>query len=536
MEELKKQNKSVVLRSALGMAFGTFSSRILGLVRDMAFAALFSRTITDAWMVAFRLPNMFRRILGEGSLAVSFIPIFVEAQNDNAARARNLMNGLYTILLLILTVFTTLGIVYMEPLLGLLVSGKGFTSVPGKLELTLRMARIMFGFIFLMSTYAYFMAILNAFHKFALAAIAPCFFNIAMIISTFLPVQWFSSIGDGVAWGVIAGGILQSCSLVPALYRLGFLPRLNWREIWNPDVRRVLRNMIPSMLGLGMVQITGLVNIQFASRLGEGSHSWIYWADRILELPLSLFAVSMGTALLPTLSAQWAKGDKVAMSETSNWHSRLTLAVAFPSALGLWIFSVPIVDVLYRRGGFQARDVEMTAMILKIYSVLLIFSSLVRVIVPAFYAMKNTWLPALAGAIGLVSHLMVAPVLIEKIGLTGIAASSVISAAINLGVLVVSFYWMIGPLQGVKFLTGAFRLAVAGLVMFIFAKFYFLLELKEISRWIQGGTLFLFIGLSGAIYFVVAAFLGAPEIKAILQNIWGKVRRRIEKSQMENSL
>ena len=252
---------------------GTMTSRVLGLVREMVLTAYFPRSITDAWTVAFRLPNVFRRILGEGALSVSFIPVFVEAHHDSPERAKNVMYGVYTLLLLILTVLTCLGIIYIEPLINIMLD-ENYGNIPGKLELTYRMARIMFGFVFLVSTYAFFMGILNALGSFAIAAMAPTLFNISMIVSTLIPSEKFPSPGDGLAWGVLVGGALQLFLLIPVLRSKDYFPNICWNIstlIKNPDVQKVFRNMLPGLFGLGLLQITTLVNQRFASELGEGA-------------------------------------------------------------------------------------------------------------------------------------------------------------------------------------------------------------------------------------------------------------------------
>ncbi len=450
------------------MAFGTLTSRVLGLVREIAFAAFFSRTITDAWTAAFRLPNLFRRLLGEGSLSVSFIPVFVEARmadpeknGEASLRAKNLVNGFYTLLLVVLSILTVLGIVFAEPVLNLLLDPK-YLEVAGKMALTVRFARIMFGFIFLMSTYAFFMGILNALGKYALAAMAPTFFNIAMIVSTLLPNRFFSVEGDGLAWGVLVGGLLQTLILVPALISKGYFPTISfaWR---NPDIYRIFKSMAGGFVGLGLMQVTTLVNMRFASHLGEGAISYIYWADRLLELPLSLVSVSLGTALLPTLAAMWSRQEGKRMSETTHFYLRLNLFVAIPSALGLYFLAHPIVELLFQRGHFSAEDTLATATVVQVYSLILVPTSCVRILAPAYYAVKNTWFPALTSGVCLIVHVIIAPILMKNYGLSGLNFSSFVSSGLNflllLGCfnkLITSFNWTHLALQTAKFLVPGF--------------------------------------------------------------------------------
>ncbi|MEK6555511.1 MAG: murein biosynthesis integral membrane protein MurJ, partial [Bdellovibrionota bacterium] len=309
-------SKGSILKSAAAMSFGTLLSRILGMIRDMVIAAYFSLTVKDAFVVAFRLPNLFRRLLGEGSLAASFIPIFVEYltlkkgmdANDPGTqdRARELANAVFTLLIIITGVLTALGLIFMEPVMKLLVSGDEYQNVPGKLEVTVQLSRIMFGFVFLVTLYAFLMSILNVYKKFFVPAVAPAVFNLLCIIFSVLPP--FEFIGDQLAWGVLAGGVAQLIMVVLPLMKMGEMPSITW-HLGSRGVQMFFRNLLPSLLGMSVLQLMTLFNTNFASRLPEGSHSYIYFADRLLEFPLSLLSVSLGVALLPTLSSLWAQGE-----------------------------------------------------------------------------------------------------------------------------------------------------------------------------------------------------------------------------------
>lgn len=507
-----KEVPKKVVRHALSMALGTFSSRILGLLRDMALAALFSRSLTDAWTAAFRLPNLFRRLLGEGSLSVSFIPVFVEARMQSPARAQQLANGFYTLLLVFLALLTTLGILFAEPIMRLLLDADYGLE---KLMVTVRMARIMFGFVFFITTYAYFMGILNALGKFALAALAPTLFNIAMITSTLLPGAWFPFEGDGLAWGVLVGGTLQMGILVPALAKLGAMPKLQWQGL-TEDMRRVLRNMLPGLFGMGLLQFTTIVNLKYASGLGEGAISYIYWADRLLELPLSLVSVSLGTALLPTLSALWSQGQKQQMTETANYYLRLNLFVAVPAALGLYYLALPIVEVLFMRGEFTGADAEVTASVLRIYSMLLISTSCVRVLVPAYYATKNTWFPAVVSAAALLSHIVLAPFLMKAWGLEGLVSSAFISATLNIFLLLGFYPKHVGEFDYFKLALHGVKFAFAGVGMVIVLQIYWLM-----TGWLGEELLAKIFSLAITIvwgagaYFGLSYVLKAEELKAL---------------------
>jgi len=531
-EQSQQEAKKNVVINALSMAFGTLSSRVLGLGREMAFAALFPRSITDAWTAAFRLPNLFRRLLGEGSLSISFIPVFVETKllddRNKTHHATNLVNGLYTCLLLVLVVLTTIGILFAEEILkGLLDSN--YIANSEQFLLTVRMSKIMFGFIFLMSHFAYFMGILNALGEYSLPAMAPLFFNVAMIISTILPIQWFAQAGDGLAWGVLAGGLWQAGVLIPALIKKGYLPKISLAHWQHPQVKRVFKNMIPGLLGTGILQITTIINLRFASGLGEGAISYIYWADRLLELPLSLVAVSLGTALLPTLSKMWAEGAREKLLETSQHYLRLNLFACLPAAAGLLGLSMPIVEVLFKRGKFSGNDVEATALVVSIYSLILISSSCVRVLVPLYYAIKNTWWPSTVGVICLVTHIIVAPLLMKQWGLGGLVSSSFVSSMVNFICLAIPIRRWIGPFAWKNLASSFFKNLIAAACMGVIV-YFFNQMLKPIFGEGEVGRLINLVStlLVGLVFFIfIAHIMKSDEMEVTYRTLKEKLVNKL---------
>lgn len=436
-----------VLSSAMRMASGTMVSRVLGLVRDQLFLSLFPRYVTDAWTAAFRLPNMFRRLLGEGSLSVSFIPIFVESrlqddQSQQNVESQNFVNSMTLVLLVFLTVLTGLGILFAKDIMGLMLD-ENFKSIAGKFELTVRMSQIMFGFIFLMSFYALFMGILNALGIYGLPAAAPVFFNVSMIVANFLPHDWFPVEGDALAWGVLVGGFLQLSVLIPKLIEKNYFPKIQLRKI-HPRVFLVLRNMVPGLIGMGLLQITTFINTMFATSMGEGTLSSIYAADRLLELPLSLISVSLGTALLPTLSTLWGKTQKHQFIETVQENLLVSLFIGLPCAMGLFVLAEPIIILLFKYHKFDAADVTRTAMVLQLYSLVLLSASSVRIMTPCYYAIQNTWFPAVVSLICLIFHVIAAPILMKYYGLSGLIFSTFCSGFLNLILLVLFMPYFIG--------------------------------------------------------------------------------------------
>ncbi|XGC82072.1 murein biosynthesis integral membrane protein MurJ [Bdellovibrio bacteriovorus] len=491
------------------MASGTLTSRILGLLRDMALGALFDRMITDAWSAAFRIPNFFRRLLGEGSLSVSFIPVFIEAKaaDPHGPRAQNLANGLYTLLLVFLGALTLLGIVFADQIFQWILADT-YLSSPEKWELTVRMGRIMFGFIFFICTYAYFMGVLNALGSFGLPAVASALLNVSMLAFTFMPAHWFPRAGDGLAWGVLVGGILQASVVWWALRSTGHLPRFKFTG-WSSDLKAVFRNLVPGLVGMGLTQFTTLINLYFASSLPEGSISYIYWADRLLELPLSLVSVSLGAALLPTLSDFASSKDKEKFLATAQDGFLMNLFLSLPAALGLYFLAEPIIEVLFLRGRFTFADVVSTAAVLKIYAVSLVLIASSRVLMPLYYSVKNTWYPAAVSILSLALHIGMAKYWMEERGLQGLIISSTLAALLNFFLLFAAL-----PKWNLSFISKDFFIAItkfliasAGLILAI--QFH-----QAFLAWTNGSmkliALTLTILLAATTYLTIAHILKVP--------------------------
>lgn len=535
-----------VLKNAALMAVGTMSSRILGLLRDVLFAALFPKLVTDAWTVAFKLPNFFRRLLGEGSLGVSLIPVFVECQvqDPSSLRSKNLINSFYSLLLVILTVVTTLGILFAEPLV-LMITDPAYAAIPGKLELTVAMAQVMFGFIFLISTFAFLMGIHNALGSFAWPGFAPALWNFAMIFGILWPSKWQSQPGIAAAWSVVIGGVLQVAVLIPGLYRRGFLPR--WSSVlWSSDVARVWLRMLPGMAGLAVLQVTTLLNTYFASKLGEGSNTYFFYADRLLELPLSLVSVSLGTALLPLLAGYWAQGEKENLIQTTAKYFKLNLFVGVAAAAGLFLLAEPLVQMFFERGRFTSEDTRVTAEILSVSALTLVVSSGVRVLVPSFNAIGNTWYPAVVSAVCVVFHASFASLFLDLYQAQGLALATVLSAALNLLLLFVGFSFFIGafPFWGLLKSLILFLVPVgfmSGFLWFFSAQQknfeqFAVLVVEPLVPWlVQMPTLWRMayllplIAVAAAIYFGVGLFMNLPEAKESFGAIWNKIKRRLKR-------
>lgn len=526
----ESKNSGEVRRGAAGMAIGTLLSRVLGLGREVLIFAFFPTFVTDAFVVALRLPNMFRRLLGEGSLSVAFIPSYVDTlKKHGEERAASLSSGVFTLLCVVSLVVCALGIIFMQLLVELITSGKGYSSVPGKMQFTVYLGRIMFSFIFLMSLYAYFMALLQSYKVFSLPAMAPALFNLSLIACILLPSDLFAVEGEVLAWAVIVGGAAQLGLLLPRVLKMGLMPR--FAAWWNDVlVKKVLITMMPSMLGNGILQITGFANIYFASQLAEGTHSYIYLADRILELPLGLFAVSIGSALLPTLAGLWSEGKVKELVETNMQSLRLMFFIALPCALGMWFLAQPIVEVIFLYGKFSNSSAVTTAQVVQLYAVSLIIASSVRVLVPSFYAMKNTWLPATASVCGLLVHILGAQYWMSLWGVKGLVFSTVLGSAFNLFFVSIAYKKQFGSFPLFSLLKVLLPFSLCGLVMtgFIYSfdsVFAYALGFVSAVKLTKAVLLGVYIGIAALIYFSLASLLKIPEGEQVVATFRRKLGR-----------
>ncbi|MGZ3723202.1 MAG: murein biosynthesis integral membrane protein MurJ [Bdellovibrionales bacterium] len=528
---MKAKQKQSVIRSAISMAIGTFSSRILGFLRDAVMFALFPRTVTDAWSVAFRLPNVFRRLMGEGSLAVSFIPIYQEARTHSEERARQLSNAVFTIVFAIAMVISVTCFVYMEQILWMWVGDpRGFAAVPGKVETTIYLARIMIFYLLLVSTYAFHMAVANSHGYFFIPAIGPTLFNFGLILFTVTRWEIGGVAGSTQSWGVIFGGVLQMGVVMWLLIRQGILPRLTLK-LGVHGVGRVFANLGPGLFGIGVFQVMTIVNTKFAARLSEGSQSYIYLADRILEMPQSLIAVSLGAALLPRFSELHSRGETESFLQEANHAVRLLLYLSLPSAIGMYFLSIPITQVLFQHGAFSAADTQGTAQVVEIYSVLLLFSSLSRVTAPAFYAIKNTWLPACVALFVLIVHISIGPWLVEHYQLPGLARATSASAILNIVILQFFFYFWIGPLGYGSIFRSILRLIPALAVLALVCVYawpitsqYLLSIMPQTPA--RSIALTLVISVGAAMYFYVTMLCGSSEAKQVFGTLGRKLFKK----------
>ncbi len=381
-----------LLRALVTVSGMTLLSRVLGFVRDFVIARTFGAgATTDAFFVAFRLPNLLRRLFAEGAFSQAFVPVLAEyRERCGESETRQLVDRVASILFLILLAVAALGVLG-APLI-IAISAPGFLADADKFALTVELTRITFPYIVFMSLVALAAGILNTWSRFALPAFTPVLLNVSFIVMALFVAPYFDPPVLALAWAVFIGGALQLAIQLPALARIGMLPRFSpvWRDA---GVQRILKLMAPAVLGVSVAQISLLINTIFASFLESGSVSWLYYADRLMEFPAGLLGATLGTILLPSLARAHSRQNAEEFSGLLDWGLRLTLMLTLPAALALAILGIPLVSTLFQHGAFTANDVLRTREALVAYSIGLTGMILVKILAPAFYARQDIRTP-----------------------------------------------------------------------------------------------------------------------------------------------
>lgn len=423
-----------LLKALAAVSSMTLLSRILGFVRDAIIARVFGAgMLTDAFFVAFKIPNLLRRLFAEGAFSQAFVPILAEYKNRRGHDATQvLVNQVGTVLTLALVAIALLGVIG-APWVAY-ISAPGFRADPDKFELTVTLLRIVFPYIIFISLVALAAGILNTHSKFSVPAFAPVLLNVAMIGAALWLAPWFDPPILALGWGVAIGGVLQLAWMLPHLLKIRMLPRPT-RHFDDPGLKRVLTLMAPATLGVSVAQISLLINTIFASFLASGSVSWLYYADRLMEFPAGMLGVALGTILLPSLARHYADDNPGDYSKLLDWGLRLTLLLALPAAAALAVLAVPLIATLFNYGAFTATDVTMTQHALVAYSVGLVGIILVKVLAPGFYARQNIRTPVKIAIVTLVATQLMNLAFIIPLGHAGLALSIGLAACLNAGLL-----------------------------------------------------------------------------------------------------
>ena len=515
-----------VARGARAVTVAVLLSRLLGLVREQVLAGFFGAGLQmDAYVVAYRLPNLLRDLLAEGAFASAFVTVFSHTkEREGLTRTWQLASRALSCLLLLVSSVIVLGEL-LSPLL-VRVLAPGFVSNPEKLSLAVLLTRIMFPFLALVSLSAVFGGMLNTFGHFFVPAISSAFFNLVSVAVGIGLYFWLKSQGlpeiVGMACGVLAGGMAQALIQVPLLRKEGFRFRFE-PAFYDPGVREIFRLMGPMVLGFSAIQLNVFVNTYFASLCGEGAVSWLSYAFRVMYVPLGLFGVALSLALLPIAAAQAARGALKDLRQTYVSSLLMGLSLALPSAVGLIVLAEPIVRLLFERGRFSPFDTQQTALALALFSLSLPAYATTKVTTPVFYALKRPRVPMLSSFLSVGINLLVVLLTLKSLGFRAVALATALAiiaqALFQVGVL----YRVLGRFSWKKLLWGTFRILFCALAMGLLASF-----LK--GYLVPGSTLKLLVSLLGSIllctlvYFVLSAWLGPKEALYLLQSL-----RRIPK-------
>lgn len=521
-----------VAKSAGSVGIAVFFSRILGLIREQVMAVLFGAgTYMDAFVVAFRVPNLLRDLFAEGALSAAFVTVFTDFDQKKGPEATwRLANNVLLTLTLLLSLITILGIIFSEEIIR--VMAPDFDRVQGKIALTQLLTNIMFPFLILISVAAVVMGILNTKGLFFMPAMASTFFNLGSIVGGVLCAWWAPSFGQppivGMAVGTLIGGFLQLAIQMPSLKGCGF----RWRPYLNlkdEGLRRIMVLMIPAVIGLSATQINIFINTNFAARCAEGSVSWLNYAFRLMQFPIGIFGVAISIATLPVISRQASQGDMGALKST--YVSSLTMAffLTIPASFGLAFLAKPIIRLIFEYGRFNAQDTLHTAEALFYYAIGLFAYSSIKITVPVFYALKDTRYPVIASFLAVITNIIVISIFLDSFQHKAIAFSTSITTIFNFIFLSTVLYKKVGGYDLRYLLSSLIKVILASLVMGFLASYLYQgigLILNQRSLLNQIVSLFLVITLAGLSYFILVRWMGIQEINEVM----GSLKKRFLKS------
>lgn len=501
---------------ALGsIGTATLASRVLGFVRDVVVALAFGAgPVTDAFFVAFRIPNMLRRLLAEGALSTAVIPVFTEyATTRPRPEFLGMLRAVFGVAILTLGATTLLGVAAAPWLLRLIAPG--FTSDPEQLGLAVLLTRVMFPYLPLVGLAALGMGALHVHNRFFAAALGPALLNVAMIGGVLLLAGHLTPPILGLALGVLAGGVAQLLVQLPSLRASGVLVPPSG-DLAHPALQRLARLLLPAVFGLAAVQAMVFVNTLLASLLAPGSISFLYYADRVMEFPLGVFAIALASAALPTMARQAAAGDTTAFAATLGFTLRLGLFIAVPSTVGLVLLRQPIVRVLFERGEFGTRDTEATAAALAAYAVGLAGLSGARIVAQAFYAVGAAGTAVRVGVAAVVANIVAAVALMQPLAHVGLALAASIGGYVNLGLLLWFARRRFGPLGGRTVGASAGRTLGASVPLALWC-----LALQRAwpaapSTWLDAAWLAAAVGGGAGVFWIASVVLKVPERTALL--------------------
>ncbi len=483
-------------------------SRILGFIRDMLFARIFGiNSGTDAFFVAFKIPNFLRRLFAEGAFSQAFVPVLSDYKEQGSKQALKLfIDRTAGTLALILLIVSIIGVIAAPILIALFAPG--FINEGKQYELAVYMLRITFPYLFFISLVAFAGGILNSHGKFAIPAFTPVFLNICMIAAAI----WLSPMMDdpivALAWGVFAAGIVQLLFQFPALYQLGLLPNLKL-GFKDPGVKRILKLMLPAIFGVSVTQINLLLDTLIASFLAAGSVSWLYYSDRLVEFPLGIFGIALATVILPSLSKNHAADNQLEFSKSLDWALRLVLLIGLPASVGLLLLAKPMLSTLFQYEEFGSNDVLLAGQSLMAYSVGLLGFILVKVLVPGFTSRKDMKTPVRFGIYAMFANMGLNIALVFPFAHAGLALATSLGAFFNASLLLSKLLKDNIYRPGKNWANFMIKVIFANEIMAFFL--YICVDSKQWSEWAaldRSLNLVLWVVLGGLIYTISLLFIG----------------------------
>lgn len=488
-----------LIKSTGVIGLATAISRVLGFIRDIVIASLFGTALyAQAFVVAFRIPNLLRDLVGEGATNAAFVPVLTD---ELTKRGKNeffkLAQVILNILFVALVALTILGVL-AAPLIVRLIA-PGFLTDKAKFDLTVTLTRFLFPFLLLVGLWAYAMGVLNSLGRFAAPAFGPCLLNLSMILCA----KWFGENVFGLALGVLAGGTLQLFVQFPGLYLAGWKARLT-NEFTHPDAKKVGLLLIPRALGACVYQVNVFISTILASLssiVGEGAVAALYYANRLWQLPLAVFGIAMAQATLPTMSKHVALNDMDKLKDTLSFSLKTLIFILVPSSIGLMVLSTPITEVLFERGAFTPYSTSITSSALFFYAMGLVACGGIKVLVNVFYSMHDTMTPVKTAFISVILNIVLNVALMRPLKIGGLALATSVATAFNFAALYILLEKRIGPLGTKETTNSLARVLLASLVMGA--------VLKALSNIIQN---FNFLNLvlliiTGISVFVLSAYL-----------------------------
>ncbi len=526
----KAKQSGTIAKSASTVSIAVMCSRVLGLIREQIFAGMFGAGLAyDAFVVAFRIPNLLRDLFAEGALSAAFITVFTDYDTNKSQKETwQLASNVLVFFAVLLSCLTLLGIYFADPLVNLLASD--FSAISGKAELTIFLTRIMLPFLIFISLSAVVMGVLNSKGKFFVPAMASTFFNLGSIVggvslALILPRFGYPAI-TGMAIGTLLGGLLQLLMQLPTLRRCGFkfTPRLRLRD---PGLKRIITLMIPAVIGLSPTQINIFINTNFASSCAEGSVSWLNYAFRLVQLPIGVFGVALSIAAMPVLARHAAKNDITGMKETMTSSLTMVFSLTIPASIGLMFLAEPIIHLIFERGAFTHFDTVATANTLTLYAIGLFAYSANKILVPVFFALEDTRYPLYGAFLAVASNILLINLTIDSLQHLAIALSTSCSMILNFIFLSTVLYIKTDGYSVRYLLRGLLKIGLAGTVMSVFLYW----SRSFFSDYLTGNilqsclSLFLIIGIAATLYGLLLQVLKLQELTVVTSKIYGKFKR-----------